>query len=61
MKRHPDETTPWCPECKGTGACQVCLGTGSRGYWWKRTCPACDGDRDCAWCEGTGDDPEARR
>ena len=23
----------WCPECKGTGACERCLGTGIRGFW----------------------------
>ena len=51
----------WCPECKGTGACEPCLGTGSRGHWIKHTCRACKGERDCAWCGGTGEDPEAGR
>lgn len=50
----------WCPECKGTGVCDTCLGTGTRGYWWKRICRDCDGERDCPWCDGTGDDPEAQ-
>ena len=51
----------WCPECKGTGACQTCLGTGTRGHWIRRLCRACRGERDCTWCGGTGNDPEARR
>jgi hypothetical protein len=51
----------WCPECKGTGACEDCLGTGSRGYWIKRLCPTCKGERDCTWCGGTGEHPGARR
>ena len=51
----------WCQECKGTGACERCLGAGTRGYWIKRLCRACDGGRDCAWCGGTGNDPDARR
>lgn len=60
MSARRAEPAPWCPDCKGDGACVDCLGTGSRGYWWKRTCRSCHGERDCAWCAGTGNDPKAR-
>lgn len=60
-RRREREVGWWCPDCKGTGACETCLGTGSRGYWWKRTCPDCHGERDCLTCDGTGENPETRR
>lgn len=51
----------WCPDCKGNGVCGDCLGTGSRGFWFKRLCRACKGERECVWCGGTGEDPEGGR
>ena len=60
-RRRERPTGWWCPECKGTGDCQNCMGTGMRGYWLRRACGACGGNRDCTWCAGTGNNPEARR
>ena len=39
-----------CPECDGSGDCQICYGDGF--------CPDCeDGDIDCETCSGTNECP----
>ncbi|MCE1187616.1 MAG: hypothetical protein LWX56_00625 [Ignavibacteria bacterium] len=43
-----------CPDCKGSGVCKHCNGTGNR---YGSTCPSCRGNGRCSTCEGSGKRP----
>jgi hypothetical protein len=42
-----------CPDCRGTGTCTRCGGSGG-GEARESQCPACRGTGDCGRCEGEG-------
>ena len=48
-----------CFNCKTTGVCSFCKGTGKRlvgkkDNYIEETCPFCNGSGKCHYCEGTG-------
>ena len=54
------QKTVSCPECRGTGTCAACDGSGivvgvigddERAY----SCGTCDGDGFCSFCSGSGE------
>jgi len=54
--RLTSETIFGCFNCQGTGACQVCHGTGGQ-YWYgmgMQPCGACFGNGRCTGCGGKG-------
>jgi len=48
----PENMPNTCPQCKGSGQCRKCEGTGAVGQ--DNECPDCKGSGKCPTCHGTG-------
>lgn len=49
-----------CPECRSTGDCTLCDGSGEDSMEYLDACFECGGTGSCDYCEGTGECLECR-